>query len=84
MRQRISYNRKTSVLPFIQDNYCNTAITTCNAWPRKIAMTNSLNEMDAMEENPVPKLYLSGYLTIKDYNREFLYYTLGFPNKEVE
>ena len=34
--------------------------------------------------DPVPKLYQSGYLTIKDYNREFLYYTLGFPNKEVE
>lgn len=40
--------------------------------------------MDAMKENPVPKLYLSGYLTIKDYDKEFRYYTLEFPNKEVE
>ena len=40
--------------------------------------------MDSMEENPVPILYQSGYLTIKDFDREFRYYTLGFPNKEVE
>ena len=28
--------------------------------------------------------YQSGYLTIKDYDRRFDTYTLGFPNKEVE
>jgi Holliday junction resolvase-like predicted endonuclease len=35
-------------------------------------------------ENPVPLLYQSGYLTIKDYDREFNEYTLGFPNDEVK
>ena len=29
-------------------------------------------------------IYQSGYLTIKDYDRDvFLLYTLGFPNDEV-
>ena len=31
----------------------------------------------------VPLLYQSGYLTIKDYNSEFDYYTLDLPNREV-
>ena len=32
---------------------------------------------------PLPVLYQSGYLTIKDYDREGDIYTLGFPNQEV-
>ena len=32
---------------------------------------------------PLPVLYQSGYLTIKDYDRELDAYTLGFPNREV-
>ena len=31
----------------------------------------------------VPLLYQSGYITIKDYNRNFDYYTLDIPNREV-
>lgn len=34
-------------------------------------------------DDPLPVLYQSGYLTIKDYDREFGDYTLGFPNREV-
>lgn len=51
---------------------------------QEMAMADSLNGMDSMEENPVPILYQSGYLTIKGFDQEFRYYTLGFPNKEVE
>lgn len=36
------------------------------------------------EGDPIPVIYQSGYLTIKDYNEEFDLYTLGFPNREVE
>jgi hypothetical protein len=32
---------------------------------------------------PLPALYQSGYLTIKDYSQEDDLYTLGFPNQEV-
>jgi len=34
--------------------------------------------------NPVPLLYQSGYLTIKSYDAENNFYTLGFPNEEVK
>ena len=43
-----------------------------------------LNSIDSMSTNPIPLIYQSGYLTIKDYDPEFGFYTLGFPNKEVE
>ena len=33
---------------------------------------------------PIPVIYQSGYLTIKDFNPEFNIYTLGFPNDEVK
>ncbi|NDV65676.1 ATP-binding protein [Bacteroides sp. 224] len=33
--------------------------------------------------NPLPMIYQSGYLTIKDYEKTFGMYTLAFPNDEV-
>ena len=33
--------------------------------------------------NPIPVLYQSGYLTIKDYDPELNIYTLAYPNDEV-
>lgn len=46
--------------------------------------TDMLNSIDVMDENPLPLLYQSGYLTLKSYNSEFDEYRLGFPNREVE
>lgn len=46
----------------------------------------SASEFDAPTENMptiMPLLYQSGYITIKDYNRDYDYYTLDVPNKEV-
>ena len=43
-----------------------------------------LNSIDSMSKNPIPLIYQSGYLTIKSYDPRFGFYTLGFPNKEVE
>ena len=45
---------------------------------------DTLNSIDIMDENPLPLLYQSGYLTIKGYDKEFDCYRLGFPNREVE
>ena len=45
------------------------------------------SEFDAPTENMttiMPLLYQSGYITIKDYNRDYNYYTLDIPNKEVK
>lgn len=43
-----------------------------------------LNSIDSIDKSPVPIIYQSGYLTIKDYDEEFKFYTLGYPNEEVE
>lgn len=43
-----------------------------------------LNSIEIMDVNPLPLLFQSGYLTIKEYNQRFDTYTLGFPNREVE
>ena len=44
---------------------------------------DTLNSIDIMDENPLPLLYQSGYLTIKSYDTEFMTFRLGFPNREV-
>lgn len=46
--------------------------------------TDTLNSIDRMDENPLPLLYQSGYLTLKSHDQEFDTYLLGFPNREVE
>ena len=46
--------------------------------------TDTLNSIDIMDENPLPLLYQSGYLTLKSYESRFDAYQLGFPNREVE
>ena len=49
-------------------------------------MEADVSEFDAPTENMqtiMPLLYQSGYITIKDYNKDYDYYTLDIPNKEV-
>lgn len=43
----------------------------------------SLTDDRADVNNPVPMIYQSGYLTIKDYKETSQLYTLGYPNEEV-
>ena len=40
-------------------------------------------EYHAEVKNPIPVVYQSGYLTIKEYDKQVGLYTLGFPNDEV-
>ena len=51
---------------------------------REETSADVLNSIDANSTNPIPVIYQSGYLTIKDYDPVFETYTLGFPNREVE
>ena len=51
---------------------------------REEATADLLGSLDAIDTNPIPLLYQSGYLTIKGYDPEFCTYRLGFPNQEVE
>lgn len=48
------------------------------------ALETSLASSDTSFKSPVPLLYQTGYLTIKDYDPSTCIYTLGIPNKEVE
>lgn len=61
-----------------QDNYSLPDLT------REQVTGDFLNSIDSMSKNPIPLIYQSGYLTIKAYDNRFGFYTLGFPNKEVE
>ena len=51
---------------------------------REEVTADLLGSLDSIDTNPLPLLYQSGYLTIKDYNSRFDTYRLGFPNGEVE
>ena len=51
---------------------------------REELTVDTLNSIEIMDENPLPLLFQSGYLTIESYDPEFGTYTLGFPNREVE
>ena len=44
---------------------------------------DTLNSIDVMDDNPLPLLYQSGYLTLKDYDPRFRTYRLQYPNREV-
>lgn len=48
------------------------------------ADSSLLTDISTAFHNPIPLLYQSGYLTIKDYNKVSEIYTLGFPNLEVK
>ena len=43
-----------------------------------------LDSIDSEGTHPIPVIYQSGYLTIKDYDSRFRLYTLDYPNQEVE
>ncbi len=44
---------------------------------------DSLDNYRIESKNPIPVMFQAGYLTIKDYDKEFGKYILGFPNNEV-
>lgn len=47
------------------------------------ATADALNSIDG-DNQPIPIIFQSGYLTIKSYDKDFGLYRLGFPNCEVE
>lgn len=44
----------------------------------------SLTDYRVESDNPVPLFYQTGYLTIKDFDKEFRSYALTYPNEEVK
>ena len=51
---------------------------------REEVTADLLGSLDSINTNPLPLLYQSGYLTIKNYDPDFGTYQLDFPNGEVE
>lgn len=47
-------------------------------------MQDALVGIDLDSKSPLALLYQTGYLTIKDYDKEMKLYTLGLPNEEVK
>ncbi|MGN0739579.1 MAG: AAA family ATPase [Treponema sp.] len=50
----------------------------------RLATENQFKNYDPDSKNMLPVVYQSGYLTIKDFEKETRFYTLDFPNREVE
>jgi len=48
------------------------------------ATEDQFKNYDPDSKNMLPVIYQSGYLTIKDFEKEGRIYTLNFPNKEIE
>ena len=48
------------------------------------ANEEQMNSIHVDTIDPIPVLYQSGYLTIKDFDEEFRLYTLNYPNEEVK
>ena len=48
------------------------------------AKEDHFKNYDPDSKNLLPVIYQSGYLTIKDFDEESGYYTLDFPNKEIQ
>ena len=69
----------TYLVRLLQDNHENL-----NDLTGKYYDESEFIDYRADKEMPLPMIYQSGYLTIKDYDREMQTYLLDFPNAEVK
>lgn len=69
----------TYLVRLLQDNHENL-----NDLTGKYYDESEFVDYRADKEMPLPMIYQSGYLTIKDYDREMQTYLLDFPNDEVK
>ena len=69
----------TYLVRLLQDNHENL-----NDLTGKYYDESEFIDYRADREMPLPMIYQSGYLTIKDYDREMECYLLDFPNDEVK
>lgn len=58
--------------------------TNLEEMANSVTTEDIINCVDINSASAIPVIYQSGYLTIKDYDKEFGSYTLGFPNMEVK
>jgi hypothetical protein len=77
------YWYKTGTPTFLVDELLNYGTDLTDLDERIYATPMGLDEYRPESGDPVPLLFQSGYLTIKNFDREGGLYELGFPNEEV-
>ena len=69
---------------FLVKTLQNQPVELTNLVNGRLATEDQFKNYDPDSKNMLPVIYQSGYLTIKDYERDSGLYTLDFPNKEIE
>ena len=62
----------------------NQPIELTNLVNGRLVTEDQFKNYDPDSNNMLPVIYQSGYLTIKDFEKESRLYKLDFPNKEIE
>ena len=79
-----SYWFESGTPSFLVKTLQNQPIELTNLVNGRLATEDQFKNYDPESKNMLPVIYQSGYLTIKDYERESGLYTLDFPNREIE
>ncbi len=79
-----SYWFESGTPSFLVNTLQNQPIELTNLVNGRLATEDQFKNYDPDSKNMLPVIYQSGYLTIKDYEKETGLYTLDFPNREIE
>ncbi len=79
-----SYWFESGTPSFLVKTLQNQPMELTNLVNGRIANENQFKNYDPDSKNMLPVIYQSGYLTIKGFEKETRFYTLDFPNREIE
>ncbi len=79
-----SYWFESGTPSFLVKSLQNQPLELENLVNGRLATENQFKNYDPGSKNMLSVVYQSGYLTIKDFEKETRLYTLDFPNREVE
>ena len=79
-----SYWFESGTPSFLVKTLQNQPLELPNLVNGRLATEDQFKDYDPDSKNMLPVIYQSGYLTIKNYERDSAFYTLDFPNKEIE
>lgn len=79
-----SYWFESGTPSFLVKTLQNQPIELTNLVNGRIVNENQFKNYDPDSKNILPVIYQSGYLTIKDFEKESRLYKLDFPNHEIE
>lgn len=79
-----SYWFESGTPSFLVKTLQNQPLFLANLINGRKAKEDHFKNYDPDSKNMLPVIYQSGYLTIKDFEKETRLYTLDFPNREVE